>query len=74
MPPLIYMQDMYGDVGDFFRYMYNNQTWWAVKLVLCDCLNLINIILNILIVDWYLGGLFFSYGIVSMEVGKNGAN
>ena len=65
------IQDRYGDVGDFFRYMYNNQSWWGVKLVLCDCLNLINIILNILIVDWYLGGVFFSYGIVSMEVGTN---
>jgi hypothetical protein len=60
--------DIYGDIGDFLRMWYNHQTWWAVKLVLCDVLNMINIIINVLLVDWYMGGMFFDYGVVSMEV------
>ncbi len=61
-------EDMYGDIGDYFLDWYGHQTWWAIKLVLCNLLNLINIIVNILLVDWYLGGMFFPYGIISLEV------
>ena len=61
-------EDMYGDIGDYFRDWYNHQTYWAIKLVLCDTLNLINIILNALFIDWYLGGMFFPYGVISLEV------
>ena len=42
--------------------------WWAIKLVICEMLNLVVIVLNILTVDWYLGNQFFSFGFESIKV------
>ena len=44
-------QDFYGSHGP-----------WAAKLVFTDFLNLINIIFNIIGVNWYLQGRFLNYG------------
>ena len=35
---------------------------WAVKFFLCECLNFINVILQIIITDKFLGGEFSKYG------------
>ena len=47
-----FSQDFYGSHGP-----------WAIKLVLSDLLNLVNLILNILFLHWYLRGHFVDYGI-----------
>ena len=60
-------EDAYGDIGTYFQDWYNNQTWWAVKLVLCDALNVIVVILNIFFVDWYLSYNFLMYGPQSLS-------
>ena len=31
---------------------YGSHTWWARKLMISDFLNLINIVFNIMIMDW----------------------
>ncbi|TRY68309.1 hypothetical protein TCAL_03015 [Tigriopus californicus] len=54
--------DMYGDIWVFIRDWYCHQTWWAIKLVMVDSLNLINILCNIFFVDWYLGHKFLLFG------------
>ena len=41
--------------------------WWAIKLIFCDVLNLVNIIINLFVMDWYLGKQFFDYGPVAMN-------
>ena len=46
------IQDFYGSHGP-----------WAFKLVLSDFLNLVNLILNILFLHWYLRGHFVDYGV-----------
>ena len=46
------LQDFYGSHGA-----------WAFKLVLSDFLNLVNLILNILFLHWYLRGHFVDYGV-----------
>lgn len=61
-----YREDKYGDIDWFFRDWYNHQTWWATKLVFCDVLNLVVVLLNMFLVDWYLSGKFFSYGVVAL--------
>ena len=55
-----------GDITTFFRDWYNHQTWWALKLFLCDMLNFVVIILNIMFCDWYLGQEFLRYGPTSI--------
>ena len=60
-------EDAYGDIGQYFQDWYNNQNWWAIKLVLCDVLNVIVIILNVFFIDWYLSYNFFLYGPQSVE-------
>ncbi|XP_059080250.1 innexin inx2-like [Tigriopus californicus] len=59
--------DMYGDIWVFFRDWYCHQTWWAIKLVMVDSLNLINILCNIFFVDWYLGHNFLLFGARSIR-------
>lgn len=59
--------DKYGDIDVFFGDWFNRQNWWAIKLTICDGLNLINILLNIFLVDWYLDGNFFTYGPISLR-------
>lgn len=59
--------DMYGDINYYFEAYYNSQGWWAAKLVICNALNLVNILINVFLVDWYLDGQFFGYGIVSLR-------
>jgi hypothetical protein len=44
------------------------QDWWAIKIVICEFINLPVIILNILLVDWYLGHQFYLYGVHSIQV------
>ena len=36
-------------ISDF----YGSHTWWARKLMMSDFLNLINIVFNIIIMDWW---------------------
>ena len=60
-------EDIYGDIQQFFQDWFNHQNWWAIKLVMCDVLNVVVIVLNILFVDWYLGYNFFTYGPLSVE-------
>ena len=45
-----------------FQDFFGSHGWWATKLVLSDAMNLVNLVLNILGVNWYLKGQFFSYG------------
>ena len=45
-------EDKYGDVKDYFRDYFNHHNWWATKLFICDMLNLVNIILNIVLTNW----------------------
>ena len=37
-----------------FQDFYGSHNHWAAKIVLSDCLNLINLILNIIFLNWYL--------------------
>ena len=46
-----------------FQDFYGSHGPWAYKLVLSDFLNLVNLILNILFLQWYLRGQFIDYGI-----------
>ena len=46
-----------------FQDFYGSHGPWAIKLVLSDLLNLVNLILNILFLHWYLRGHFVDYGI-----------
>ena len=59
--------DKYGDISLYFKDWYNNQNWWAFTLVMCDALNVIIVLLNIFLVDWYLGYNFFLYGPRSIQ-------
>ena len=44
--------DKYGDIKFYFRDWWNCHNWWAYKLFFCDFLNLVNIIVNILLINW----------------------
>ena len=60
-------EDAYGDIACYFQDWYNHQNWWAIKLVVCDFLNVLVVILNIFFVDWYLSYKFFMYGPQSLD-------
>jgi len=55
--------DKIGDIHIYLQDFYGSHGPWAYKLVLSDFLNLINLILNILFLQWYLRGQFIDYGI-----------
>ena len=44
--------DKYGDIKFYFRDWWNCHNWWAYKLFFCDFLNLVNIVVNILLINW----------------------
>lgn len=44
--------DKYGDIKFYFRDFWNCHDWWAYKLFFCDMLNLINVTMNILAINW----------------------
>ena len=48
---------------NIFQDFYGSHGAWACKLVLSDFMNLVNLILNIVFMQWYLGGHFIHYGI-----------
>ena len=56
-----------------FQDFYGSHGPWAFKLVLSDFLNLVNLILNILFLHWYLRGHFVDYGVefVSYQLEEN---
>ena len=41
----------------------NSHTVWAAQMFLCELLSLLNVILNIVLLDAFLGGEFSSYGL-----------
>ena len=45
-------EDKYGDAKFYFRDYWNQHNWWATKLLFCDILNLVNIIINIFLTNW----------------------
>ena len=45
-------EDKYGDAKFYFRDYWNHHNWWAFKLLFCDVLNLVNIIINIFLTNW----------------------
>ena len=49
-------QDKIGDIHLYTQDFFGSHGGWAAKLVISDFLNLINIVLNIFIIDWYLKG------------------
>lgn len=51
LPSPFCLQDFFGSHGG-----------WAAKLVFSDFMNFVNITLNVIGVNWYLKGRFFSYG------------
>jgi len=55
--------DKIGDIHIYLQDFYGSHGPWAYKLVLSDFLNLVNLILNILFLQWYLRGQFIDYGI-----------
>jgi len=55
-------EDKIGDIHLYLQDTYGSRSWWATKLVASEFLNFINIILNIVVMDWYLGNGFLSYG------------
>jgi len=55
-------QDKIGDIHLYLQDFYGSHGFWATKLVLSDFMNLVNIIFNIFVVDWYLKGNFLTYG------------
>eukprot|EP00090_Calanus_glacialis_P017363 TRINITY_DN27054_c0_g1_i1.p1 TRINITY_DN27054_c0_g1~~TRINITY_DN27054_c0_g1_i1.p1 ORF type:complete len:398 (+),score=116.55 TRINITY_DN27054_c0_g1_i1:132-1325(+) len=55
-------QDKIGDIHLYTQDFFGSHGGWATKLVFSDFMNLVNIVFNIFIVDWYLKGKFFSYG------------
>ena len=59
--------DKIGDIPIYLQDFYGSHNPWAYKLVLSDALNLLNIILNIALVQWFLGGQFIMYGFDFME-------
>ena len=54
-------------INVFINFRYNHQTWWAVKLFLCDLSNFVVVILNLFFTDWYLGNEFMAFGPVSLD-------
>ena len=45
-------EDKYGDIKFYLRDWWNSQDLWAYKLFFCDVLNLVNVIVNILLINW----------------------
>jgi len=54
-------EDKLGDIHLYLQDFYGSHSWWARKLLMSDFMNLINIILNIFFMDWYLGSIFINY-------------
>ena len=67
--------DKIGDIHIYLQDFYGSHFWWAAKLVFSDFLNLVNILCNIFIVNWYLRDNFLSYGlqVLSYQLGSNSA-
>ncbi|XP_023324554.1 innexin inx2 [Eurytemora carolleeae] len=65
-------EDKLGDIHIYLQDFYGSHTWWARKLMISDFLNLINIVFNIIIMDWYLGSNFLTYGptVISYQMGN----
>lgn len=55
--------DKLGDIHIYLQDYYGSHGFWALKLVLSDFLNLVNIVFNLVIMQWYLGSNFLSYGV-----------
>ena len=36
---------------------------WAFKFFFCECLNFVNVVVQIVLTDWFLGGEFSTYGL-----------
>ena len=45
-----------------FIFSYTEHDTWALKFFICECLNFVNVILQIFITDDFLGGEFTTYG------------
>ena len=54
--------DKIGDIHLYTQDFFGSHGAWAAKLVISDFMNLVNIVLNIFIIDWYLKGNFLFYG------------
>ena len=50
-------------LADYFVAALHTHTFWAMKMLLIDFLNLINVVGNIYLVDAFLGGEFSTYGV-----------
>ena len=55
----------------YFTKTLNTHNAWVVRMVLCELLNLFNVIGNIFLIDAFLGKEFSTYGVeVLNEIGK----
>ena len=50
-------------LAEYFVAALHTHTFWAMKMLLIDFLNLINVVGNIYLVDAFLGGEFSTYGV-----------
>ena len=50
-------------LAEYFVAALHTHTFWAMKMLLVDFMNLINVVGNIYLVDAFLGGEFSTYGI-----------
>ncbi len=57
--------DQVGALADYMRERIRHSTehqMWAIKFFACECLNFVNVVAQIFITNWFLGGEFTSYG------------
>ena len=50
-------------LANYFVAALNTHSVWAIKLLLVDLLNVINVVCNIYLIDAFLGGEFSTYGL-----------
>ena len=47
---------------NYLVFHWGSHTSWAFKYILCESLNLLNVVLQVLVTDSFLGGQFVGYG------------
>ena len=58
---------------NYLVFHWGSHTAWAFKYVLCESLNLLNTVLQLVVTDTFLGGQFVGYGPRVVQYLRHGA-
>ena len=50
-------------LAKFFNRTLNTHNYWAIRMLLCELLFLVNVVFNIFLIDAFLGGEFSTFGL-----------